>query len=251
MTKRPIALITGAGRKINIGSEIARSLAGSGWDICLTYWNAYDKSMPWGSQSEDIRELTEELINKGARVWAVELDLSLSESPGVLFSDCCKKLGNPTALILSHCYSVDSDIRTTTLESFDRHFALNARAVWLLIKEFEKQFEPGRGRGRIIALTSDHTAGNLPYGASKGALDRIVLAAAVEFRDRNIRANVINPGANDTGWMDENLKKEVRKDTLAGRLGCPKDTANLVSFLCSEEGEWINGQLLHSNGGLL
>lgn len=250
MNTRPVALITGAGRKINIASEIARSLASDGWDICFTYWRAYDKSMPWGSRTQDIDELENELKSKGARVRSIETDLSLPENPAVLLEFCCCELGLPTALILSHCYSVDSDIRTTTVESFDRHFALNARAVWLLIREFEKKFSPGEDGGRIIALTSDHTAGNLPYGASKGALDRIVLASAVEFRDRNIRANVINPGANDTGWMNDNLKEEVRKGTLAGRLGSPEDTANLVSFLCSEKGGWINGQLLYSNGGL-
>src|SRR2546428_10718385 len=97
--------------------------------------------------------------------------------------------------------SVDSDIRGTTNESFDRHFAVNARATWLLVREFGRRFRTTRGRGRIVALTSDHVAGNLPYGASKGALDRIILAAAREFRDRGIVANVLNPGPTDTGWM--------------------------------------------------
>ena len=66
----------------------------------------------------------------------------------------------------------------TTLESFDHHFAVNARATWLLIREYGHRFRGTPGAGRIVALTSDHTVGNLPYGASKGALDRITLAAA-------------------------------------------------------------------------
>ena len=64
----------------------------------------------------------------------------------------------------------------------------------------------GRVGGRIVALTSDHTVHNLPYGASKGALDRIVTAAAVELADRGVRANVINPGPIDTGWMDDEIR---------------------------------------------
>ncbi len=73
-----------------------------------------------------------------------------------------------TVLVLCHCESVDSSILDTTLESFDRHFAVNARATWLLIREFGLRFPRDRRDGRIVALTSDHTAGNLPYGASKG-----------------------------------------------------------------------------------
>lgn len=90
----------------------------------------------------------------------------------------------------------------------------------------------------------------MPYGASKGAADRIVLAAASEFKHKGITANVINPGATDTGWMTSELETAVKNCTLAGRVGLPDDCANLVAFLCSPEGGWINAQLLHSNGGL-
>ena len=134
--------------------------------------------------------------------------------------------------------------------SFDRHFAVNAKASWLLIREFGLRFKGVPGRGRIIALTSDATVGNVPYGASKGALDRITLAAAHEFADLGITANVINPGPTQTGWMTPELEVQIIRDTPLSRLGVPEDTANLVAFLCSPEGGWVNGQLLHSNGGL-
>ena len=61
-------------------------------------------------------------------------------------------------------------------------------------------------RGWIVALTSDHAVHNVPYGASKGALDRVVVAAAVELASRGIRANVINPGPIDTGWMTPEIR---------------------------------------------
>jgi 3-oxoacyl-[acyl-carrier protein] reductase len=61
---------------------------------------------------------------------------------------------------------------------------------------------------------------------------------------------VINPGPTDTGWMSDELKDQIVRETPLGRLGQPMDAANLVSFLCSPEGGWVNGQLLHSNGGL-
>jgi 3-oxoacyl-[acyl-carrier protein] reductase len=151
--------------------------------------------------------------------------------------------------VMAHCHSVDSDINTTLLESFDLHFAVNARAAWLLIREFGKRYRGGHGQGRIISITSGHTAGNLPYGASKGAMDRIVLAAAYEFQALGVTANVISPGATDTGWMSVNLMESVRNRTPLGRVGQSQDCANLIRFLCSKEGGWINGQLLYSDGG--
>jgi 3-oxoacyl-[acyl-carrier protein] reductase len=155
-----------------------------------------------------------------------------------------------TALVMCHCESVDSGLLDTSVESFDRHFAVNARASWLLIREYGRRFRGAHGTGRIIALTSDHTVGNLPYGASKGALDRITLAAARELAHLGVTANVVNPGPVDTGWMDDSLRLSVLRQTPLGRLGTPQDTAHLVEFLCSPEGGWINGQLLMSNGGV-
>jgi 3-oxoacyl-[acyl-carrier protein] reductase len=104
-------------------------------------------------------------------------------------------------------------------------------------------------RGRIVALTSDHTVHNTPYGASKGALDRIVVAAATELADLGVRANVINPGPVDTGWMTDEIRAMALADTPAGRPGTAEDTADLVRFLLSDHGSWINGQVLYSNGG--
>ena len=98
---------------------------------------------------------------------------------------------------------MESGILDTTVEEFDRHFAVNARASWLLIAEFARQADAG---GAIVALTSDHTTGNLPYGASKGALDRIVISAARELAPRGISANVLNPGPIDTGWMTDEVR---------------------------------------------
>jgi 3-oxoacyl-[acyl-carrier protein] reductase len=88
---------------------------------------------------------------------------------------------------------VNSTILDTDLESFDQHSAVNTRAGWLLIREFARRFSSPLGTGRIVALTSDHTAGNLPYGASKGALDRIVIAASHVLGHLRISANCVNP----------------------------------------------------------
>lgn len=238
--QRPIVLITGVGRRISIGTEIARQLAVDGWDVALSNF---------GPESGFVDEFTLELRKLGANTFAVEWDLSGPAAPGILVEEIATQFGPIQALVASHAHSVDSSILDTTLESFDRHFAINTRANWLLIKAFAEQFSSPFGTGRIVALTSDHTTHNLPYGASKGALDRIVIAAAGELGHLGITANLINPGPIDTGWMSPELGEVLRQETALGRLGTQRDSAHLVSFLLSERGGWINGQLLHSNGG--
>lgn len=246
---RPLALVTGVGRTVGIGAGVARRLATSGWDIAVSHWAPYDERMPWGVESGAGDAITEALAECGAASVGVEADLADPDAPARVFDEVERRLGTVTALVMCHCESVDSGLLDTTVESFDRHFAVNARATWLLIREYGRRFKAAPGSGRIVALTSDHTVDNLPYGASKGALDRITLAAARELAHLGVTANVINPGPIDTGWMTDDVREFALRQTPLGRLGTPQDTAHLVDFLCSPQGEWINGQLLMSNGG--
>ena len=247
---RPVAVVTGVGRSVGIGAGVARRLAAAGWDVAFTYWSAYDERMEWGVEAGAADAIGAELAERGAASAAVEADLADPSAPGRVFDAVEKRLGGVSALVMCHCESVDSGLLDTTVDSFDRHFAVNARATWLLIREYGLRFAGAHGTGRVVALTSDHTVGNLPYGASKGALDRITLAAARELAHLGVTANVINPGPVDTGWMSADLRGEMVRQTPLGRLGTPDDTARLVAFLCSPDGQWVNGQLLMSNGGL-
>ncbi len=248
------ALVTGVGRSRSIGSSLALGLARDGWNLALGYWTPYDDRLGYERTPEDPKRVAEQCRTSGSKVVLLAADLADADVPQQLVTSAVRDLGPLTALVMSHCESVDSSILTTTVEAWDRHFAVNARATWLLIKAFAEQLPEGPApggevRGRIVALTSDHTAHNTPYGASKGALDRTVIAAARELADLGVRANVINPGPIDTGWMSEDIRDMGVADTPAGRLGTGEDTAHLVRFLLSEPGSWINGQLLYSNGG--
>jgi 3-oxoacyl-[acyl-carrier protein] reductase len=245
-TRRPAALITGAGRLTGIAAGLAVRLADDGWDLALSFWRPYDADQPWRSDDDEPERLADDLRARGAMVVTLPADLVDPAVPGQLIESAAAALGPLRGLVLSHAESRDSAILDTTVESFDRHMIVNARASWQLIAAFARQVTNG---GAIVALTSDHTAYNLPYGASKGALDRIVIAAARELGGIGVRANVVNPGPIDTGWMDDTLRAELSRRQPTGRLGTPADVARVVSFLLSEDGAWTTGQLIHADGG--
>jgi 3-oxoacyl-[acyl-carrier protein] reductase len=243
---RPVALITGVGRPIGIGAGIARTLATEGWDLALTRWAPADEEIFGDAATNGIDDVIAELRDAGARVAVIPADLERADAAASVIAQAREQLGTIGALVLSHAWDIDSGVLDTSIEQFDKHFAVNTRASWLLIAGFARQVDGG---GAIVALTSDHTAGNLPYGASKGALDRIVIAAAKELAPLGISSNVLNPGPVDTGWMSDAVREGLTAMQPSGRLGTPADVANLVAFLVSEKGRWVTGQLLTSDGG--
>ncbi len=246
---RGTVIVTGVGRRRSIASAIAVGLAADGFDLVLNHWRPYDERVALVGGAGDPAEVAAECRDLGVRVDVVAADLADPDAPARLVAAAPGRL---RGLVLSHCESVDSSILDTTVDSWDRHFAVNARASWLLVKAFAERLPDAPSTevtGSIVALTSDHTAHNLPYGASKGALDRLVIAAAAELGGRGLRANVVNPGPIDTGWMTDEIRTAALERTPTGRLGTPSDIADLIRFLLSDAGGWITGRLLHADGG--
>lgn len=214
-----LALITGAARDNSIAAGIAEKLRADGWEVATSDLSGTDYNC----------------------------DLSIASAPDDLVASVVRERGAIHALVLSHAYDVETGVLDTTAESFDHHVAVNARASLLLIAAFARQVP--EGGGTIVALTSDATTGNLPYGASKGALDRIVISAARELGPKGISANVVNPGPIDTGWMDDAMREGLTSYHPLGRLGEPRDIGEVVAFLVSPAGRWVSGQLLQTDGG--
>lgn len=237
---RPVAIITGVGRSQNIGAGIARRLAPT-HDLVLVYSRAYDQRVH--HEGDQMAAIRAELEYLGSSITLIEVDLADPGSIPTVMAGLPRAAG---VLVLSHTESVDSSIMDSTIESFDRHYAVNVRANWLLIREFARQ---SPGWGRIIALTSDHVVHNLPYGATKGALDRLVLASTRELADFNITANVVNPGPVDTGWMTDEVRAAGLAQQPSHRFGTPDDVGAVIAFLVGDEGCWINGQLIKADGG--
>jgi 3-oxoacyl-[acyl-carrier protein] reductase len=244
-----VALITGVGRRAGIGAALATSLARDGFDIAATYWPELDQASYGDQVLEEPAALAAEIEASDRRAVFMQVDLGDTAQIPAIFDRAETDLGNVSVLIVNHTYCVPTPLLDTSMDVFDRHLAVNVRATLILIQEFARRYRPGRHGGRIVTLTSDHTAGNVPYGVSKGAADRLTDAAAYELGHLGISANAVNPGPVDTGWMNGAIRGDALSKTPLGRGGEPDDTANLVSFLCSDRGAWITGQLLYSNGG--
>lgn len=249
---RRIAIVTGASRLDGIGAAICTTLASKGIDVFFTYWTAYDQEMPWGMDSNEPQWLYDHISKHGVRCEKLELDMTEPLAPAKLMDAVEDTLGKPSILINNATYSVDVGYDTLSADILDKHYQVNIRGTMLVSAEFAKRFSHPSG-GRIINLTSGQSlgamAGNIAYATTKGAIDTFTITLAAEVASKGITVNAVNPGPTDTGWMDHHLKDYLLTKFPMGRIGMPQDAARLISFLASEEAEWITGQIIHSEGG--
>jgi 3-oxoacyl-[acyl-carrier protein] reductase len=241
----PAVLVTGVSRLGGIAAAVARSLASDGWTVVGSGYRPYDETEPWGAQSDAPQQLVAEGVLAG---WH-EDDLADAAAPRRVVEAAEGAVGPLTGLVVVHTESRQGGVLDTTAADFDRHMVVNARATLLLCAEFARRFRGEHGSGRIVAFTSGALHGEVAYGASKAALERIVVAAAAELGPRGITVNAVDPGATDTGWISPELYERISESTPLGRVGQPEDAAAFVSFLCSPRGGWITGQIIVSDGG--
>jgi 3-oxoacyl-[acyl-carrier protein] reductase len=237
----PAALVTGASRRAGIAAAVVEALRRDGWSVATSGWRDYDVTEPWGSQPEEAVE-----IGGGA---FIEADLGDPHAPAQVLAAAEEAVGPLTALVAVHTESRPGGVLETQAADFDRHLGVNARSLLLLSAEFSRRFQGEPGSGRIVAFTSGAVHGEVAYGSSKAALERIVVAAAAELGPLGITVNAIDPGPTDTGWMSAELREHFEQRMPLGRVGLPEDAAELVAFLCSPRARWITGQVITSDGG--
>lgn len=205
--------------------------------------------------NDDLGELLEELsasLRRKARLVDVAADLGDPACPEHLIHNAKNMLGHLDVLVCNHAHGGDAvALADLTAEALDRHWAVNARATLLLTKAFATQHD-GRTGGRVIWMTSGQTLGpmsnNLAYAASKAALAGATWSVADDLVGKGILLNTVNPGPVNTGYLDGAPPALLEKFPQR-RLGEPEDPARLVAWLVSDEGQWVVGQVLNSEGG--
>ena len=195
---------------------------------------------------------TPQLIELGVRCESLEIDLSQIDAPKRILDEVELRLGSPSILVNNAAYSTRDGFEVLDAATLDAHYAVNMRGTFLLTVEFARRLS-GKSGGRIINLTSGQSLGPMPgelaYVATKGAVEAFTVSLSAELASHGITVNAVDPGPTDTGWMTEEVRKELLPRFPQGRIGQPEDVARLIAFLASDEAAWITGQVMHSSGG--
>lgn len=244
------ALITGATRAIGIGAAISRRLAEDGADVFVHYFRPFDRTQAYGVGNDEPQALIESLRQLGVRAHGYEADLSDPKAPGDLMHRAVESLGGIDILVNNAAYWFGDQIDTVTAESIDRHMAVNVRAAMLLCRAFVEQRGDKTG-GRIINLTSGQGTGPMPdevsYAVSKGAIGTMTFCLAQSLKKRGLTINAVNPGATDTGWVNDAIRVELKR--VGSEIGTPQQVADTVAFLTSDAASRITGQIITASGG--
>jgi 3-oxoacyl-[acyl-carrier protein] reductase len=194
----------------------------------------------------------------GGRAVAVEVDLADSSTARVLFDRAEDELGPVEILVLNasswlaDTFLADTHdrwgrrLRRVSAETFDRQFAVDARAAALLIGEFAlRHLGRGAGWGRIVGLTSggpEGFPGEVSYGAAKAAMENYLMSAAWELAPFGVTANVVYPPATDTGWITPVVEAGVLASTPLRHVGQPHEVAEVVLWLASHQARFVTAE---------
>jgi len=202
--------------------------------------------------SSELKQIKESLKKYDIEIEQMDLDFYIPEAPNILFKSAIERFQHIDVLIINHTYDSLTSLNDLTANEIDKHLAVNIRASLLLIKEY-MIYQDGRNGGRIILLTSgQHLApqnDELAYIASKGALHQITQSLSDMVIEKGITVNTINPGPTETYTPNKEINDAVLKKMPQKRWGQPDDAARIISWLVSDEGHWVTGQVINSEGG--
>ena len=278
-----VVVVTGGNNPKGIGAATARAFAAQGASVFIHYFQAKgepDKDVSkiselgedWynAAQTMTAQHVVDEIRAQDGRAECWEADLADFSVLPRLF-DCAEHAFGPVQVLVNNAAYCKPDTflptqagersigglgpgkTDFTAASHDQHFAVNSRAVAMLMAEFARRhIARGAAWGRIINVSTDGASGfpdEISYWASKHALESYSRAAALELGPLGIAVNVVSPGPVQSGWMSQELEQELLPIIPLRRVGQPEDVADAIVFLASEQARWITGQLLYVGGG--
>ncbi|MBJ25539.1 MAG: 3-oxoacyl-[acyl-carrier-protein] reductase [Flavobacteriaceae bacterium] len=240
-----IALITGASR--GIGRGIALAFAESGCNVAFTY----------RSSSEEAKELEKELTKLGVKSKSYKSDASNLIDSNKLIEDVVRDFESIDVLVNNAGITKDNLLMRMSEDDFDNVINTNLKSVFNMSSSVQRLFLKQR-KGSIINIGSivglKGNPGQSNYAASKAGIIGFSKSLALELGSRNIRVNVIAPGFIETEMTDnlsENIIENWKNNIPLKRIGKPEDVANACIFLASDLSDYITGQVIQVDGGML
>ncbi|MFT0716308.1 SDR family NAD(P)-dependent oxidoreductase [Flagellimonas lutimaris] len=252
MSKAKIALVTGGSR--GLGEDMAINLAKKGLNVLLTY----------RTNKAEADKTVGEIEKIGQKGYALQLDVADNQSFDAFVDDVKSVLDSHFGtskidyLINNAGIGINAPITETTEEQFNDLVNIHFKGTFFLTQKLLPTLSDGGG---IVNISSGLARFSFPgysvYGSMKAAVEALTRYQAKELGARQIRSNVVAPGAIETDFgggvnkNDEGKRTAIVNITALGRVGIPSDIGGVVAFLCSEDAKWINGQRIEVSGGML
>lgn len=251
MSENKIALVTGGSR--GLGKDMALSLAKKGLNVVLTY----------KSKKEEAESVVSEIENLGQKALALQLNTAEVKSFDSFIQNLDQELSTKFSsdkidfLVNNAGFGIHTSFLETTEENFDDLMNVHFKGVFFLTQKLVPIINNGGG---IVNISTGLARFSLPgysaYSAMKGAIETLTKYQAKELGSRQIRVNVLAPGAIETDFGggavrdNEQLNKYVASVTALGRVGQANDIGTVVAFLCTDDAKWVNAQRIEVSGGM-
>lgn len=239
------AIVTGASR--GIGRAIALELASQGARVVVNYSGSVEKA----------KQVVEEIQANGGEAIAVQADVANGESVQQLMQTALETYGSIDILVNNAGITRDNLLMRMKDDEWDDVINTNLKGVFLCTKAVTRQMMKQRA-GRIINISSivgvAGNPGQANYVAAKAGVIGLTKTTAQELASRNILVNAIAPGFITTEMTDglpEDLKQAMLKQIPLAKLGQPEDIAKAVTFFASDSANYITGQTLQIDGGMV
>jgi len=243
--KGKTAVVTGGSR--GIGRAIALELASCGANVAVNYT----------SNSKAADETVAEIEAMGVSAMAVKADVSIASEVENLVNEVLKTFGSIDILVNNAGITRDNLIIRMTEKEFDDVINTNLKCAFICTKAVSRVMIKQKS-GKIINVSSVvgivGNAGQSNYAAAKAGLIGFTKSMAKELAKRNINVNAVAPGfiqTDMTSVLPENVKEEFIKSIPLMRAGKPEDIAKTVLFLASEYSDYITGQVINIDGGMV
>lgn len=245
MLKGKSALVTGASR--GIGRAIALELAQQGANVAVNYAGSEAKA----------QAVVDEIEKLGVKAFKIQADVANESNVKDMMKQVITEFGSLDILVNNAGITRDNLLMRMKEEEFDQVINTNLKGVFVCTKAVTRQMMKQKS-GKIINVSSivgvSGNPGQANYVAAKAGVIGLTKSTAKELASRNIFVNAVAPGFIATDMTDE-LTEEQREGMLSmiplGKLGQPEDVARVVRFLASDDSNYITGQTIHIDGGMV